>query len=95
VAGKGGRKLFGHSQSLNKGGVICNIKFAAEEFWDDVMNVEDDFSASPLGIPCGEDKKVGNIVNVDKVVALPGVSAGNPGRRRKEETQQGPEIRQL
>lgn len=60
---------------------------------NDVVNVEDEPSTAPLGRPCGEDQKIRDVVDMDKVEFAQPAMGIKPLRRNHDKAQEWPQIR--
>ena len=57
-------------QRLEHKRLFRNAEFAGVKFRHHVMNIEDDLCPGQFGQPRGENEEVGNVVDVDQIVAI-------------------------
>src|ERR1700728_3993964 len=71
VIRKCGRNLLNLNQSLKRYRRLRSVKLAGIKFWDNVVNVQNDFGTAKLGNDCRKDFEIRHRMDVNQIVTTP------------------------
>src|ERR1700679_2223562 len=95
VIGESSREPLDSNQQLERHGILRGLKLTRIKFWNDVVNIQDDFGPGKFWIDRGENFEVRDGVDMDEVVTILELFSGQEGHRNKKEKHQFGEICEL